>query len=214
MVTARFFPEVFAPQLLQLLKAVGQTTWGKQFYLSYGAAISLRLGHRAAESDLDFASELPAFSACLRDEVIKDLGEQSRPLLSFANKRELEIKIEGFGLHFLATGFPLLQKPDLFHNVRIPNLLDLGLMKLANALYRLFAKDLYDLYCIGGVLPLHDLIGLWCQITLWPEPQAKERRREIEVRKRLQDGWQKADWRQVRGAQPFILKEIRQKSLF
>lgn len=205
-----FFTQFFSPQRLTLLRKIGQFPWIDRFYLAFGAALCLRLGHREADFDLDLVTPSDQLGQALQWRIEKDLGAQY-PLAVL--KREdwtLLLDVGGVEVEFCAHGWPLLEEPDYFAGVKVAHLWDLALMKLGIALCRASPWDFYDLYYIGQKIPLETVVNTWSGIDHWPEYGAPYRRTPTQVWQRLQEGAASADFTIIPRLSDALAREIRQ----
>jgi len=125
----------------------------KDAYLAGGTAVALHLNHRHSY-DLDmFAPELPSV-----DDWEEDMHKLGDFEVLHLHPQSYVGKINDVQISLATYRHALLEKPTLFHNVRVAGIKDLAAMKLFTLLDRSRRRDVYDLYFIAQEHDLTDML--------------------------------------------------------
>ena len=145
---------------LTVLRRLGPFLDTSPFYLAGGTALALQLGHRRS-IDLDWFSERPLADPLGLASEIEGSGV---PLeIAGVERGTLHARAAGVRLSFLEYRYPLLRPlaATRLPGVRLASLEDIAAMKLAAVAQRGSRKDFVDVFALGGVLPLDEMLTLY-----------------------------------------------------
>jgi predicted nucleotidyltransferase component of viral defense system len=149
------------PECLALLKELMNLKELKDFRLAGGTALSLRLGHRVS-IDLDLFTnqrfEVTEFITYLKtyfNERIKIGG---------SNRYGVFTSINGIKVDFLYRYEKFINEEDIFDDLRISSLEDIGAMKIQAAASRVSKKDYYDLFELLNVYTFAELLDFYSKM--------------------------------------------------
>ncbi len=138
------FAEAIDPPAKQALGIIGKTATDRGFYLAGGTGAAIQLGHRVS-IDLDFFS----FENFDPDELERFLAATG---IIFSNQRTsagtLQGLMEKVNISFFFYPYPLIRPPIAFQEVKVAELIDIGLMKMTAIASRGAKKDFVDLFFI------------------------------------------------------------------
>jgi len=145
-----------------VLYQIGRSRWARGYYLAGGTGLALHLGHRRS-FDLDlFTSEpkerLPG-SALLAG-VTRTFG-QGRVWVILREAGQLDLRIGGVLVTFVAYPFPLTHPVALYEGLALADPREIALMKAYAVGRRATARDYLDLYWVlhSGLMSLADIIA-------------------------------------------------------
>lgn len=142
------------------LKAFGQLSFIKDFYLAGGTALALQIGHRLS-TDLDWFSPTNFLSVQDRESLIRHL-QHLDPAVRVVSEQDgmLFVCFLDTDVSFIFQQHPLVGDTATFQGVRIASPTDIGLMKLAAINSRGTRRDFVDIYCLRDIAPLAELFAL------------------------------------------------------
>jgi hypothetical protein len=140
------------------MEMVGQQVFTSRFYLAGGTALALQLGHRRS-IDLDFFSEKDGVEAKTRQEIIRALNCRDSQVLE-SEDGNLLCLLDGVHTGFFSYGYALVGESVTLLGLSLASLPDIGLMKCDALVSRGSRKDFYDLYALGQMLDMGDLLEL------------------------------------------------------
>jgi hypothetical protein len=115
----------------------------RQFYLAGGTGCALYLGHRISE-DFDFFSET-GFSLLSIRGALQDLA----PFITdYSDSRTLVGRFNATKVGFFQYKYPLIQNTQVFEDIQIASIEDIGCMKIDTISSRGKKRDFVDLYFI------------------------------------------------------------------
>lgn len=147
------FSESISDEQLDVLKKlseINQVTGN--FYLAWGTALALRLGHRRSY-DFDFFS-YDNFDSDFFSNMIKI---DFRGRVSSLSEDTVNGDINGIGISFFKYPYQLIRPTDNFHNINLSSLEDLVTMKLSAIMKCGTKRDFYDIYEIFKIFQLTEL---------------------------------------------------------
>jgi hypothetical protein len=128
------------------------------FYLAGGTALALQLGHRRSV-DFDWFRREPI------DDPLRLAADLRAGDFRFETDRvergTLHGRASGVRVSFLEYGYPLLRPLLEVEGLRLAALEDIAAMKLAAVAQRGSKKDFVDVFALGGVLPLDEMLTLY-----------------------------------------------------
>jgi hypothetical protein len=142
------------------LKRLGPFLDPSPFYLAGGTALALHLGHRRSV-DFDWFSERPLADPLRLAAEVRASGV---PLeVTGVDRGTLHARSAGVRVSFLEYRYPLLAPlvATRLPGVRLASLEDIAAMKLAAVAQRGSRKDFVDVYAIGTLLGLEDMMALY-----------------------------------------------------
>jgi hypothetical protein len=138
------FTEAIDPPAKQALGVIGKTATHRGFYLAGGTGAALQLGHRISV-DLDFFS----FENFIPEELERVLSGRA---LVLTNQRMSPGTLQGVlgevNISFFFYPYSLIHSPLMFEEVKVAELIDIGLMKMTAIASRGAKKDFVDLFFI------------------------------------------------------------------
>lgn len=151
------YRETVEIQTLELIKALQDKEYLKDFYLVGGTALALYLGHRKS-LDIDlFASE--AFdTAALLENIQQDFPYQ----LTFTANNTLKGSIDNIKVDLLSHRYPYIQKPATIGGIRMLSLPDIAAMKLnAVATSGQRSKDFIDIFYLSEQFDMEEMLTFY-----------------------------------------------------
>jgi hypothetical protein len=145
---------------LSLLTRLGPFLDSSPFYLAGGTALALHLGHRRSV-DFDWFSERPLADP-LR--LAAEVEASGVPLaVTSVDKGTLHAMSAGVRVSFLEYRYPLLRPPvaTRLAGLRLASIEDIAAMKLAAVAQRGSRKDFVDVFALGGLLGLEEMLALY-----------------------------------------------------
>jgi hypothetical protein len=145
---------------LALLRRLGPFLDPGPFYLAGGTALALHLGHRRSV-DFDWFSERPLPDP-LR--LATEIEASGVPLeVTGVDKGTLHARSASVRVSFLEYRYPLLRPlvETRLSGVRLASLEDIAAMKLAAVAQRGSRKDFVDVFALGGILGLDEMLALY-----------------------------------------------------
>jgi len=146
------------PECLALLKELMSLKELKDFRLAGGTALSLRLGHRIS-IDLDLFTnrlfEVEEFTTFLKNNF------KERALINGSNKYGVFTTIDNIKVDFLYRYEKFINEENIYPDLRIASLEDIGAMKIHAAASRASKKDYYDLFELLNVYTFAELINFY-----------------------------------------------------
>ena len=130
------------------------------FYLGGGTALALQLGHRRSV-DFDWFREEPLEDPLRLASEIAAAGIRFKP--SGTEAGTLHGISRGVRVSFLEYRYPLLRPlvETRLSGVRLASLEDIAAMKLAAVAQRGSRKDFVDVFALGGILGLDEMLALY-----------------------------------------------------
>jgi hypothetical protein len=156
----RLHREVLGRRQLLVLRRLGRFLEASPFYLAGGTGLALHLGHRRSV-DFDWFCERPIEQPLRLARQIEDSGLSVD--VEDVERGTLHARASGVRLSFLEYRYPLLRplltarEPGL----RVASLEDIAAMKLAAVAQRGSRKDFVDLFALGRVLTLEQMLDLY-----------------------------------------------------
>ncbi len=154
-------PEVLAPEARAVLTALARTRLRLRYYLAGGTGLALQIGHRRSR-DLDFFTLRPTqrleTQAVAR--VVADTFPASAYRVSFRSLEQIDFRVDGVKVTFLAYPFRLQAATLPIHGVQVAAVDDIAAMKAYTLGRRAAARDYLDLFSIlrVGAVSLAGLI--------------------------------------------------------
>jgi len=150
--STKFFIKTLPEKTNKLLKKFQELNFLKDFYLSGGTALALRLGHRESE-DLDFFTE-NKFNPNLVQQGLRQIGKLKNTEIETGTVNTF---LEGVQLRFLQYPYKLLQTTVDFDGISLSSVIDIACTKLLTISSRGNKKDFIDLFFILKQYPLTGL---------------------------------------------------------
>ncbi len=137
--------KVLPPHALELLTALEKRRSAalRGWVLAGGAALALRLGHRAAGAFDFFRTNAVDMAA-----LLMALGRAGACEVLNHDARTLNVLVGGTKLAFFRVSFGVVHPPTPYRFFAVADLMDLALMKLVAIADRGSRKDFVDLWCI------------------------------------------------------------------
>lgn len=138
----------------QALKALSACEWCKNYTLIGGTALSLQIAHRISE-DLDFCKwkisthDKPVVDISTIEKDLHQLGIKNKNLFDFNQVDYLlqnNVKVSFYANQLYKS--PVISHRSITGNIKVPDLLSLGAMKLELMLRRATFRDYYDIYAL------------------------------------------------------------------
>jgi hypothetical protein len=145
---------------LALLARLGPFLGPSPFYLAGGTALALQIGHRRSV-DFDWFTE-PPLADPLR--LAAEVDASGVPLeVTAVDKGTLHARASGVRVSFLEYRYPLLRPlvATRLPGVRLAALEDIAAMKLAAVAQRGSRKDFVDVFALGSLLGLDEMLALY-----------------------------------------------------
>ena len=145
--------EGLTEQTRTVFEAVSQLNCINDFILIGGTAITLQINHRLSE-DLDFCKwkvsnqKIEVNWPKIEQELLTKFEVEKKDILGFD---QVNFIINGVKISFYANNLyhnPVKQPMEFFNNIKIPDLVSLGAMKLEVMLRRSKFRDYYDIYSL------------------------------------------------------------------
>lgn len=145
---------VLSPKTKDLLSVMKASALPEGTYLAGGTAIALHLGHRIS-NDLDFFTSHEfvesAWEGRLEKEIdLKIVKKDWQTIIGSARGVK-------FSLFYYKT--PLIEKTELFYDIPIASIKDLGVIKLDVITSRGTKRDLIDIYFIAKAYGLSEMFA-------------------------------------------------------
>lgn len=124
----------------------------ERFALAGGTSLALRFGHRWSV-DLDFFT-----TETFDPEALHTALGLENSVVVGRSAGSLTLDCQGTKLDFLRHGYPLLEAPEKFDDIRMLSVRDVAAMKLNAIANRGSKKDFFDLCRLFGELPLEEML--------------------------------------------------------
>ncbi|MEM8993308.1 MAG: nucleotidyl transferase AbiEii/AbiGii toxin family protein [Acidobacteriota bacterium] len=146
-----------------LIAALAELDWSTDVYLAGSAALALYAGHRPVRH-LDLMGYRRLVSAerrdMLQDLLAVDAGVRVETARDgyFSLRFAADGPFSGAGLRFFYYPYPLVGPEEELDGLAVASALDLALMKLGALISRGHRRDFLDLYLLGQLIPLGEML--------------------------------------------------------
>jgi hypothetical protein len=152
------FEAVLLPETRSLLKKLQPQALPEKTYLAGGTAIALQLGHRRS-ADLDLFTSTQFVETQWESKLSQDLGfkllkRDWQTLIGSVDK----VKFSLFGYFY-----PMMGPLEIYENIPVASLQDLGAMKLQAIIGRGTKRDFIDIYFLALKFGMKNLFSFYQQ---------------------------------------------------
>ncbi|MGK7395709.1 MAG: nucleotidyl transferase AbiEii/AbiGii toxin family protein [Candidatus Cyclobacteriaceae bacterium M3_2C_046] len=142
------------PQTERVLMQLSHAEWAERYILIGGTALSLQIDHRLSE-DLDFCkwkrnqADKPQVEVDKIEPDLQKIGILKKNIFDFNQVDyvvEDNVKVSFYANQLYQS--PVISASPIAGNIKVPDLVSLGAMKLELMLRRATFRDYYDIYAI------------------------------------------------------------------
>lgn len=139
----------------EILKKINKILLNHKAVLAGGTALALQLGHRKS-LDLDFFT-LENFKV---DRILKEINLTGMTYQMLSEGKDFfTINLEGIKTSLFKYEYPFIEKPVIYENITIANLVDIAAMKIIAICQKGVKRDFIDLYFILQKIPFHLIVN-------------------------------------------------------
>jgi hypothetical protein len=144
--------QVLPKKQQDLLEALADKSWIKDFYMAGGTALALQIGHRES-IDFDFFTQKEFDHRFIISELEK-LGEFE---IFHEADQTVNGRLNGIRISFFYYKYKVLNDFLIYKNIKLASLFDIALMKLEAISGRGSRKDFIDLYFLLSHFNLEEI---------------------------------------------------------